>query len=154
MLLFAKLPRFFCIIASVLFALNISHAKVPPAEVTAIESQVSNFYTWYLPLILKNGDPLRQNRETLSTYSAKALLDEIDALIAKDDLDADYFTQAQDFLENWPKRVAVTATKVSSNTATTRVALGTSAKQKQHLAVSLIKEANVWKIRKVKRVSR
>jgi hypothetical protein len=116
----------------------------------AVEAQVNSFYTWYLPATSKKGDPLRTARAKMNQFVSKALLAEIDKLIADDDLDADYFTQSQDNLEDWPSNIMASNTQVKANRATTVLTLGASKKTKRKLQVTLIKEDEQWKIRRVK----
>lgn len=116
------------------------------------EAQIANFYQWYLPATSKNGDPLRTNREKMSQFVSKALLAEIDKLIADDDLDTDYFTQAQDYLEDWQQNITVTNVHTKANRATATLTLGATKKTKRQLLISLLKEGDHWKIRRVKRM--
>jgi Protein of unknown function (DUF3828) len=116
------------------------------------EAQITSFYAWYLPATSQNGDPLRTNREKFSQFVAKELLAEIDKLIADDDLDADYFTQAQDYFEDWQKNITVTNVHTKANRATATLTLGITKKTKRRLLISLLKEGDHWKIRHVKRV--
>jgi hypothetical protein len=130
------------------------HRACPNAEQSGLspQAQITSFYEWYLPATSKNGDPLRTDREKFSQFVSKALLAEIDKLIADDDLDADYFTQAQDYHEDWQKNIAVTKVHAKVNRATATLTLGATKKTKQRLLISLLKEGDNWKIRHVKRI--
>ena len=109
-----------------------------------------DFYTWYLKELSQ--DHFKELEPTkLSKYVAKGLIKEIEIKEnSADGIDEDYFTKAQDYLDEWVTNIAVSDTKIQKNTASAKVTLGVS--DISQLSLSFIKEKNEWKIRKVRKI--
>ncbi|HKD24565.1 MAG TPA: DUF3828 domain-containing protein [Xanthobacteraceae bacterium] len=122
------------------------------AAETTPQAVVSEFYAWYVRAVAKDEDPLHDEPATLKRYVSGALIVEIEKkLKSRDGLDADYFMQAQDYLDDWLDNISVSPAQIKGATATTAVYLGKSADKKYGLSVSLVNEQGAWKIRKVTR---
>lgn len=118
------------------------------------DATVSKFYNWYLHLLATDHDPLRDDRPKLSEYVSKALIQEItQRMNSADGLDADYFIQAQDYLDDWENNISVTKPEINGNTAVLVVTLGATEESRYRLRLTLKKESNIWKIRKVRTLS-
>src|SRR4051812_17985093 len=74
---------------------------VPPAAVT------EEFYRWYLRALLTNRDPIKNETVILKKYVAAPLLADVNRRLKAGELDADYFLQAQDFLDEWQNNMTV-----------------------------------------------
>jgi hypothetical protein len=134
---------------------GLAHAQQPnDPEAVAVEAQVQKFYSWYLGVVEVNGDPLGKERTTLEKFASKTLLAELDKLIANDDLSEDHFLRAQDTFDDWSKSIAISKINVKASTATVDVTLGVKEKNKHRLFLTMVKESDVWKIRKVKHIPR
>jgi hypothetical protein len=111
------------------------------------------FYKWYLNQLEENHDPLRGDQKSLVPYVSASLLREITLKMqSPDGMDADYFIQAQDYLDDWLEHISTSDTRVQAGVATTVVSLGERPERRYRLSVTLVKEAGVWKIRRVKRL--
>jgi ABC-type transporter MlaC component len=117
---------------------------------------VTSFYEAYLQALAQNRDPFTQDKAFVKRYVAASLIAEIDKQIkSPDGLEADYFLQAQDFLDEWKGHISVAeaAGAVKAGVAVTVVTLGTKASSEYRLKVRLKKETGGWKISHVQRLS-
>ncbi|HXC96737.1 MAG TPA: DUF3828 domain-containing protein [Edaphobacter sp.] len=115
----------------------------------------AEFYKWYLHELEQNHDPISKNERSLSPYVSASLLRELKRMMqSPNGIGADYFLQAQDYLDDWPTHISVGDTKIQSGIATTVVTLGESPANPYRLAVTLQQEGGSWKIRRVKRLPR
>jgi hypothetical protein len=113
----------------------------------------ATFYEWYLNELAQNHDPLSGDKKCLVPYVSAPLLRQITRMMhSPDGMEADYFIQAQDYLDGWLHHVSTSDTKVQAGVATTVVTLGEKPQEQYRLSVTLAKEAGVWKIRRVKRL--
>jgi Protein of unknown function (DUF3828) len=113
----------------------------------------ATFYKWYLNELAQNHDPLSGGTKCLAPYVSASLLRQITRMMhSPDGMEADYFIQAQDYLDGWLHHVSTSDTKVQAGVATTIVTLGEKPEEQYRLFVTLVREAGVWKIRRVKRV--
>lgn len=129
---------------SALAAQAASPKVVQPSEV------VHEFYRWYLQSLAQDRDPVTQDRATLKKYVAKPLIDEIERRMkSPDGLDADYFLQAQDYLDEWKSNISVSQLANNGTVATVVLTLGAKGSAAYRLKVTLRKEADSWKIAKV-----
>lgn len=118
------------------------------------DATVSKFYNWYLHALTTDHDPLRDDRPKLSAYVSKALIQDINRRMnSADGLDADYFIQAQDYLDDWGTNISVTKPEINGNTAVLVVTLGATEESRHRLRLTLKKERDIWKIRKVRTLS-
>ncbi|MEO6804161.1 MAG: DUF3828 domain-containing protein [Granulicella sp.] len=113
-----------------------------------------SFYGWYLQQIAADHHPLTDKDPRLRKYVSAALLREIRRQMASPDgLDADYFIKAQDYRNEWLGKITTSETHVRGGIATTTVTLGDTLESRHRLTVRLVREAGVWKIRKVQRAN-
>lgn len=141
------LRTYILICFSLLFIAQPVRAEAPLAP----DATVSAFYGWYLHALSADHDPLHDDKAQLSTYVSTALIREIERQInSPNGLDADYFIQSQDYLDDWLTNISVTKTTINGDTASVVVTLGTTKESIWKLGVTLKKERNLWKIRKVR----
>jgi Protein of unknown function (DUF3828) len=123
----------------------------PPAEQP--DTTVAAFYKWYLHEMSLNHTPVTDNSKKLGIYASAALLREINRRMnSPNGMDADYFIQAQDYLDDWLDNIQTSDTKVQVASATTVVTLGKKPDNIYRLAVGLVRETGTWKIRSVRRL--
>jgi hypothetical protein len=114
----------------------------------------ATFYKWYLSELAQNHDPLSGDKKSLVPYVSASLLRQITRMMhSPDGMEADYFIQAQDYLDGWLQHVSTSDTRRQAGVATTIVTLGEKPEDQHRLSVTLLKEAGVWKIVRVKRLS-
>jgi hypothetical protein len=115
------------------------------------EAVATEFYTWYVKTIAGHKDPMTDYPDELAEFVSKPLISEVRGAMAKEGgLEADYFIQAQDYLEDWPTNVRATKSKIKGSTATLELTLGASRETEQKLTVTMTKEKRNWKIRNVR----
>jgi hypothetical protein len=114
----------------------------------------ATFYKWYLSELAQNHDPLSGDKKSLVPYVSASLLRQITRMMhSPDGMEADYFIQAQDYLDGWLQHVSTSDTRRQAGVATTIVTLGEKPEDQHRLSVTLLKEAGMWKILCVKRLS-
>jgi hypothetical protein len=107
----------------------------------------ASFYKVYLHALNTGKDPIRKDRRAWSPYVTPRLIGVIDKMIASpDDLDADYFIQAQDFDKSWEENVKVSPTQITASKVTLTVRLGKGREANAPLNLTLRKDAAGWKI--------
>ncbi len=122
---------------------------IQPAEI------VREFYHWYLKALAQNKDPVSQDQPTLRRFLSAGLLAEIDRRMkSPDGMEADYFIQAQDYLDEWLEDIVAVPVDTSSRAATVDVSLGAKVGKRYQLRVTLSKFADSWKISRVERERR
>ena len=145
------------LLASVSFAQAQSHTP-DHSERPAAGSQntpdatLTAFYHWYLQELAGNREPLQDDHAKLETYVSREMLRELDKLMnAPNGLDADPFTGAQDYLEDWgwASNIAVANVRINGKHAAATVTLGTMGGLRNCLALSLVDESDSWKINSV-----
>ena len=115
------------------------------------EMVIRSFYKWYVDALNKNIDPFTKRRTTLSKYVTRRLIVEIDkAVKGPDGLDGDYFLDAQDWDKDWGNNIEISDMVNSGAQATATVKLSGKDMFNRRLKIVLKKEANIWKIDKVK----
>lgn len=134
-----------CIGLATMQSANAENALAPEASVSA-------FYKWYLKSMAANKNPLIDDRANLGKYVSSALIKEIDKQMhSPEGLDADYFIQAQDYLDDWESNIVMSKTEIKGKSASMLVTLGATKESRYRLALTLVKEGDVWKIRKIRR---
>src|ERR1700709_1779590 len=104
--------------ALVLILLVSGVGRVCWAQSSQPDAVTRSFYAWYLQQIAGNHDPLTAKDPQLRTYVSAPLLREIRQRIASPQgLDADYFIQAQDYLDEWLGKIGTSETHVRGATA-------------------------------------
>ncbi len=116
------------------------------AEKLAPDATVIVFYKWYLHSINVEEPPTLHDRQKLARFVSRSLIKEIDDGAGED---ADYFTKAQDFFDDWEGNISIKKTSVDRNMATVVVAIGSTKASYQEMTVILKKEGQLWKIRKI-----
>jgi hypothetical protein len=116
-------------------------AKGQPPEQAALQ-----FYRWYMQSLAISQDPLRQSPVQMSAYVEKGLVNELKRRMSRTGLHADYFIQAQDFMEDWTTDIRAVRPTVQGNVASVVIILGATPETKRILALTLTREEGDWKI--------
>jgi hypothetical protein len=111
---------------------------------------IRGFYHWYVTELIANHDPM-SNRKELKQFATARLLNELGKMKrGPEGLDGDYFVDAQDFDNQWAKKISVSNVQLNGNNATAEVMLkGAKADMNRKLKVNLLLEAGTWKVDKV-----
>jgi hypothetical protein len=111
---------------------------------------IRGFYHWYVTELIANRDPM-SNRKELKQFATARLLNELGKMKrGPEGLDGDYFTDAQDFDNQWAKKISVSGVQINDKTATAEVMLkGATPDMNRRLKVNLALEAGTWKVDKV-----
>ena len=112
---------------------------------------IQSFYHWYLEEMIHDQNPIQDNREIMKKYVSLHLISAIEHRINSDEgMDSDYFTRAQDYLDDWVNNISVKNLRIKNRSATATVILGGSQSSYHKLNVQLILEHGVWRIIQVK----
>lgn len=127
-----------------------AHAAEPPKDAaTTPEESIRSFYGWYVTALVANRDPMKQRAE-MKRFATDRLLKEIDKMKkGPDGLNGDYFLDAQDFDEQWAKKILVSNVKIEGAQASAHVLLDGPEGMRKKLVVQLVNEGGAWKIDKV-----
>lgn len=126
------------------------------AETEAIAPDVvsAKFYKWYLHALSTDEEPLINDKACLANYVSKALMSELEARMQSEEgLDADYFIKAQDYLDDWEENISTQIQPVKGSMKEVVVTLGATQESLHRLSVTLVREGNDWKIRKIKKLN-
>lgn len=108
------------------------------------------FYYWYVKELIANRDPM-SNRAALKSFATARLLNELGSMKrGPEGLNGDYFLDAQDFDDQWAKKISVSDVKINGKNASAEVMLkGKTADMNRRLKVDLVLEGGTWKVDKV-----
>jgi hypothetical protein len=132
-------------------ALNLPSAAAEPAKTSAAtpEENIRSFYKWYVTALIADRDPMKQRTE-MRRFVTERLLKEIDKKMkSADGVGSDYFLDAQDFDEQWAKKISVSNVDIQGAKASGHVLLDASPEMRKKLVVQLVNDAGAWKIDKV-----
>jgi hypothetical protein len=116
------------------------------AQARTPEQAAGQFYRWYMQSLAISQDPLRQSPVQLSSYVSKGLISELKRRMSRKGLHADYFIQAQEFMDDWTTDIKVVRPKIQGNMASVVVGLGATPETRRWLALTLIRDDGDWKI--------
>lgn len=146
------MKRFFALVALLaVAALSFPANAAEPAKSSnsTPEESIRSFYHWYVTALIANRDPMKQRAE-MKRFATERLLKEIDKKRkSADGLGSDYFLDAQDFDDQWAKKISVSNVDIQGAKATAHVLLDASPEMRRKLAVQLVNDAGSWKIDKV-----
>jgi hypothetical protein len=139
----------FALVAATAFSLP-AHAAEPARTAGGTpEESIRSFYSWYVTELVANRDPMKQRTE-MKRFATDRLLKQIDKMKkGPDGLNGDYFLDAQDFDEQWAKKISVSNVKIEGAKATAHVLLDGPEGMRKKLVVQLVNDAGAWKIDKV-----
>ena len=139
---------FFALVAAAAFCLPV-HAAEPAKGAGTPEESIRSFYSWYVTALVANRDPMKQRTE-MKRFATDRLLKEIDKMKkGPDGLNGDYFLDAQDFDEQWAKKISVSNVKIDGAKASAHMLLDGPDGMRKKLVLHLVNDAGAWKIDKV-----
>ena len=111
---------------------------------------IRGFYHWYVTELIANRDPM-SNRAALKDFATARLLNKLATMKrGPEGLTGDYFVDAQDFDNQWAKKISVSDVKINDKNATAEVMLKVkTADMTRRLKVDLVLESGTWKVDKV-----
>ncbi|HDR2162806.1 TPA: DUF3828 domain-containing protein [Enterobacter cancerogenus] len=116
------------------------------------EKTTSDFYHWYLQELRQRNYPLISSavddKQNLKKWISPELLQQLEASVNDNDLDAEYFTDAQDIFDDWVKNISVQKSKRAEHHADVRLTLGVTEIKKDY-DISLNDSDGCWKIEHV-----
>lgn len=121
-------------------------ASAALAKGQAPEEAAVQFYRWYMRSLAISQDPLRQSPVQMSAYVEKGLVSELTRRMNRKGLHADYFIQAQDFMDDWTTDIKAVRPTVQGNMASVVIILGATPETKRILALTLTRAEGDWKI--------
>lgn len=116
------------------------------AQARTPEQAAGQFYRWYMQSLTLNQDPLQHSPVQLSAFVSKGLISELKRRMGRKGLHADYFIQAQDFMDDWTTDIKVVRPKIQGNMASVVVGLGATPETRRWLALTLTRDDGDWKI--------
>jgi hypothetical protein len=120
------------------------------ATADAPDVVAKNFYRWYLKELSKNRDPLTDSAAAMKTYVSGKTLQKLRRMInSPDGMEADYFIQTQDYMDEWLQPPKSQIKRISDTHSELTITLGEHTKNKYQLSVAMLKEESRWKISKV-----
>jgi hypothetical protein len=122
----------------------------------AFEDAIAEQAVAHLPLVLAQSLAINQiccaAPVQMSAYVSPGLIGELKRRMNRKGLRADYFIQAQEFMDDWTTDIRVVKPKVQGNMATVVVVLGATEETRRRLALTLTRDGGDWKISTVRLV--
>ncbi len=154
---FPILNFFGLLLALMLTAAPGARALEVKAAARAPEVVATEFYGWYLEALGADQDPLSDRYDTFTRYVAKELTARLVERLRGGRLpQRDYFTQSASYRPAWQRSVRAATVRRRAGTAELLVTLGEGvdnngddAGPRRMLALSMVLENGVWKIRQV-----
>jgi hypothetical protein len=144
------------VVVTVLAALTVAAqcflASPAMAKSQAPEEAAVQFYRWYMQSLTINQDPLKQSPVQMSAYVEKGLMKELKRRMSGKGLHADYFIQAQEYMDDWATHIKAVRPTVQGNIASVVVLLGATPDTRRILALTMSREDGDWKISMVRLV--
>src|SRR3954451_15435660 len=142
----------FLLVAVIALSVSRSSSAAEPAKSLSSNpaETIRSFYHWYVTELIANREPM-SNRKELKQFATARLLDELGKMKrGPEGLDGDYFVDAQDFDNQWAKKISVSNVQINDKNATAEVMLkGATADMNRGLKLNLVLEAGTWKVDKV-----
>lgn len=144
-----KMHSLFALLLFTLIAGNINAAS---RECAAPEVTTVAFYKWYLHELSQDKYPLisqaKQDKENLKKWVAPELINRLKDELSRNELDSEYFTDAQDVFDDWLNNIQASKIKTSKHNTDVNLALGKSEIRREY-SVSLDDSHGCWKINRV-----
>jgi hypothetical protein len=159
LILNGKLPflNFLALVLALVLACAGAQAAEVKTEVKtgarAPDAVATEFYGWYLETLSADQDPLSDRYHTFTRYVSKELTERlVERLQGNPPSARDYFVQSSGYRPAWLRSVRAATMRERAGTADVLVTLGDGAEEsgpRQVLALSMVLENGVWKIRRV-----
>jgi len=142
---FPKFTSWLAVLLVCLFACRVEAAVQRAPDVVAVE-----FYGWYLEALSADQDPLSDRYATFTRYVAKPLAARlIECLKSGRPPESDYFIQSSGYRPAWLRGVQARLVRQRGTSAEVQVTLGREERTMRVLALTMVLEDGMWKIRTV-----
>mgnify|MGYP005981890193 CR=1 FL=1 len=139
-------------LTAVFFIVSVGSANAVGTACTSPEKTTSDFYQWYLHELDQDKYPLTsaeaKDRQSLNKWVSPELLQELRKSLSENELDAEYFTDAQDIFDDWINNISVQKGKVAEHHASVELTLGVT-EIKRGYDITLDDSHGCWKIDQV-----
>ena len=116
------------------------------------ESAVRCFYKWYLEVLKRQINPLKECRPELSRFVTSSLMEKlIKKMGGPEGIRVDYFLNAQDYDDDWGNQVNATTKIKEGGQVVLDVVLSGKQITNHRLEISLMRDGCDWKIDSVER---
>lgn len=143
----SKLLRALAMSALMILAAPPARAQSQPPEQAALQ-----FYRWYMQELALDQAPLRHAPLQMAAFVDPELVGDLKRRMNRKGLHADYFIQAQEYMEDWVTDIRTVRPTVQGNMASVVIILGATPETKRILALTLTRNRGNWKIRMVRLV--
>lgn len=144
-----SLSKALCVLVLGALIASAAQAKAQPQPP---QEAALHFYRWYMQSLTISQDPLRQSPVQMSAYVDKRLMSELKRRMARKGLHADYFIQAQQYMDDWTTDIRALRPTIQGNLASVVVILGATPETRRMLALTLTRADGDWKISMVRLV--
>jgi hypothetical protein len=114
------------------------------------EQAAGQFYRWYMQSLAMSQNPLQHSPVQMSEFVSKGLISELKRRMGRKGLHADYFIQAQDYMDDWTTDIKVVRPRIQGNIASVVVGLGATPETRRWLALTMTRDGGEWKISMVR----
>lgn len=136
-------------LTALFFIASVGSASAASTSCASPEKTTSDFYHWYLHELNQGKYPLTsvapKDKKKLKKWVSPELLQEVKKSLSENDLDAEYFTDAQDIFDDWVNNISVQKGKVAEHHANVELTLGVT-KIKRGYDITLDDSHGCWKI--------
>lgn len=140
------------LLTTLCFIASLGSANAADVNCASPEKTTSDFYHWYLQELIQNKYPLTSSaanhKNSLKKWVSPELLKSLRESLSKNDLEAEYFTDAQDIFDDWVNHISTHQVKKNEHKADVRLQLGISEIKKIY-DVSLDDNHGCWKVNNV-----
>ncbi|QAX80359.1 DUF3828 domain-containing protein [Yersinia hibernica] len=138
-----------------LLSLSVSFAHAAKTTCLPPEDTVTSFYRWYLNEISADNYPLtskkHEDKENMAKWVSPSLLKNLQYEISNNELDAEYFTDAQDIFDEWVEHINSHKVTQTNREARVELTLGVNDSKRKY-EVIVDNNATCWKINRVQSV--
>lgn len=140
------------LLTTLLFIASLGSVNAAEVNCASPGKITSDFYHWYLQELNKNNYPLTSpaaiDKNNIKRWISPELLKNLEVSLSENDLDAEYFTDAQDIFDDWVNNISILQVKKTKHKAAVKLQLGISEIKKDY-DISLDDKDGCWKINKV-----
>lgn len=139
--------------ATLFFLLAVGTVHAASLKCPVPEVVTSEFYKWYLHELNQDRYPLTsqstEDKENLSKWVSLSLIDTLNGELSRNELDSEYFTDAQDVFDDWVNNIYTSEKKEAEHNADVELILGKGEVVRKY-NVYLDDSDGCWKINNVK----
>ncbi|ATZ12613.1 DUF3828 domain-containing protein [Erwinia amylovora] len=140
------------LLTAFLFITSLGSVNAADVNCASPEKTTSDFYHWYLQELNQNKYPLTSSaandKDRLKKWVSPELLNKLGGLLSENDLDAEYFTDAQDIFDDWVNNISTHQVEQTEHKAEVKLQLGAGEIKKTY-DISLDDNHGCWKMNHV-----